>query len=256
MTNPDFGRAAKDYARHRGGFPPEFFDSLDEIAIDVEGARIVDLGTGAGTLARGFARRGAEVIAIDISEDLMREARRLDRESGVGVEYVTAPAEETGLPAGEFDIVAAGQCWWWFDPGAALAEATRLLKPGGALLLASWDWIPQPGNVVDLTERLIESHNPDWLKGGGNGLHPEFIVDLQGGGFEAVTQLTFPLDDTYTHESWRGRVRASAGVAASLSQDRVDVFDQELAALLAERFPGDPIAIPHRVFAAAGRKPI
>jgi len=99
MTAPGFGRAAHDYARHRGGFPPEFFDSLTEIDIDVRGARIVDLGTGAGALARGFARRGAEVIALDISEDLMREARRLDRESGVGVEYVTAPAEDTGSPS-------------------------------------------------------------------------------------------------------------------------------------------------------------
>jgi SAM-dependent methyltransferase len=256
MTNPDFGQTAHDYARHRGGFPPEFFDSLNEIAIDPKEARVVDLGTGTGTLARGFATRGSEVTAVDISENMMREAKRLDEETGVQVQYVNASAEETGLPDGEFDIIAAGQCWWWFDADATLAEAARLLKPGGALLLASWDWIPLPGNVVDRTERLIESHNPEWLRGGGNGLHPEFIVDLQSGGFESVTQLTFPIDDMYTHESWRGRIRASAGIAASMTSDRVDAFDKALASLLVERFPGDPIAIPHRVFAVAGRKPI
>ncbi|MFP6595426.1 MAG: class I SAM-dependent methyltransferase [Dehalococcoidia bacterium] len=252
MTNPDFGLTADDYARHRAGFPREFFDSLNEITVDVKGARIIDLGTGVGTLARGFAERGAEVTAVDISEDLMREARRLDDEAGITVEYVTASAEDTGLPGGQFDIVAAGQCWWWFDADATLAEAARLLRPGGALLLASWDWVPQLGNVVDLTERLIELHNSDWLKGGGNGLHPEFIVDLQAGGFEGVTQLTFSMDVSYSHEAWRGRIRASAGVTASLPAERVDAFDQELAALLKERFPEDPIDIPHRVFAAVG----
>lgn len=253
MTNPDFGRTAHDYARHRAGFPAEFFDSLDEIPIVLSEARIVDLGTGVGTLARGFAKHGALVTAVDISEDLMREACRLDDESGVDVKYVTASAENTGLPGGEFDIVAAGQSWWWFDADAALAEAKRLLKPGGGLLLASFDWIGQPGNVADLTERLIEAHNPDWQMGGGNGHHPEFIVDLQRGGFDEVTQLTFPLDVSYSHEAWRGRIRASAGIAASLPHERVDAFDQEFAALLKERFPEDPIAIPHRVFATVGR---
>jgi SAM-dependent methyltransferase len=256
MTNPDFGQTAHDYARHRAGFPPEFFDTLDEIPIVLNEARIVDLGTGAGTLARGFAKRGGRVTAVDISEDLMYEARRLDDESGVTVKYVTASAENTGLPGGEFDIVAAGQCWWWFDADAALAEASRLLKPGGALLLASFDWIGQYGNVVDLTERLIEAHNPDWQMAGGNGHHPEFIVDLQRGGFDEVTQLTFPLDVSYSHEAWRGRIRASAGVAASLPEERVEAFDQELASLLKERFPEDPIDIPHRVFAAVGRRSV
>ena len=255
MTNPDFGQTAHDYARHRGGFPPEFFDSLNEIAIDPKGARIVDLGTGTGTIARGFATRNGQVTGVDISDDLMREARRLDGEAGVTVEYVRASAEETGLATDGFDIVVAGQCWWWFDADAALAEATRLLRPGGALLLASWDWIPQPGNVVDLTERLIESHNPEWLRGGGNGLHPEFIVDLQPGGFEPVSQLTFPMDDLYTHASWRGRVRASAGIAATLPSAQVEAFDNELATMLKDRFPDDPLAIPHRVFAAVGRTP-
>lgn len=255
MTNPDFGQTAEDYARHRAGFPAEFFDSLDEIAVDPKEARVLDIGTGVGTIARGFATRGAAVTAVDVSEDLMREARRLDGEAGVEVEYVTASAEDTGLPGGEFDVVAAGQCWWWFDADTALVEAARLLRPGGALLIASFDWIGQPGNVVDMTERLIESHNPKWQMGGGNGLHPEFIVDLQRGGFENVAQLTFPLDVSYTHEDWRGRVRASAGVAASLDEDGVRAFDEELADRLASDFPATPMPIPHRVFAAVGRTP-
>jgi hypothetical protein len=75
-------------------------------------------------------------------------------------------------------------------------------------------------------------------------------ADVYGAGEPAIV---FPLDVSYTHEAWRGRIRASAEVAASLPAEQVEAFDQELAALLRERFPQDPIDIPHRVFAAVGR---
>jgi hypothetical protein len=81
-------------------------------------------------------------------------------------------------------------------------------------------------------------------------------ADVYGAGEPGVgpkPAIVFPLDVSYTHEAWRGRIRASAEVAASLPAEQVEAFDQELAALLRERFPQDPIDIPHRVVAAVGR---
>ncbi|MEE8144137.1 MAG: methyltransferase domain-containing protein, partial [Kiloniellales bacterium] len=78
----DFGRTAEDYGRHRAGFPDALFDRLGAFGLNGPGLRVVDLGTGTGSLARGFARRGAEVVGLDPSRDLMAEARRLDGEAG------------------------------------------------------------------------------------------------------------------------------------------------------------------------------
>lgn len=50
--NPDFGRTADDYARHRAGFPDSLFKRLSELGIGLEGQDVVDLGTGTGTLGR------------------------------------------------------------------------------------------------------------------------------------------------------------------------------------------------------------
>lgn len=46
----DFGRTAEDYARHRQGFPPRFFEILEARGVVHPDDRVVDLGTGTGTL--------------------------------------------------------------------------------------------------------------------------------------------------------------------------------------------------------------
>ena len=66
--------------------------------------------------------------------------------------------------------------------------------------------------------------------------------------------VSFETDVPYTHEAWRGRIRASAGMAASLLPEKVAAFDAEHAALLARDFPADPLAVPHRCWAVWGRK--
>jgi SAM-dependent methyltransferase len=164
-----------------------------------------------------------------------------------------ASAEETGLASGTADVVAAGQCWHWFDRRRAAREARRLLRPDGAIVIAHFDWIPLGRNVVRATEKLIEAHNPGWKFGGGHGIHPWWLRDLAEARFRAIETFSYDVEVAYTHEAWRGRIRASAGVGASLPPEHVAAFDRELAALLAERFPDDPLSVPHRVFAVVAR---
>ncbi|MCH7943759.1 MAG: methyltransferase domain-containing protein [Proteobacteria bacterium] len=234
----DFGKTASDYGAYRAGFPEALYDRLAKFGIGKTGQRLLDLGTG-----------------LDPSDALLSEARRLDSEAGVVSDYVTARAEHTGLPDHAFDVVAAGQCWHWFDRAAAAAEVRRLLAPGGALVIAHFDWIPLPGNLTEATERLIEAHNPDWTMGGGAGLPREWLADVAMAGFRRIETFSFDEHTPYSHQAWRGRIRASAGVGASLSPDAVERFDDALAELLAERFPEDPLAVLHRCFALICRAP-
>lgn len=254
-ANVDFGRAAGDYARHRAGFPPALFDRFVALGLVRPGTLALDLGTGTGTVARGLALRGAKVTALDPSTALIDQARTLDAEAGVTVAYVEGKAEATGLAADAYDLVIAGQCWHWFDRPAALAEAHRLLRPGGVLAMAHFDWLSLPGNMVAATEKLIVAYNPDWEMGGGAGIYPRWYTDLRAGGFADVQGFSFDTDAIYSHEAWRGRIRASAGVAASLDAAQVARFDAELAAMLVERFPADPMAVPHCVSAVWGTQP-
>lgn len=72
-------------------------------------------------------------------------------------------------------------------------------------------------------------------------------------GFHDIETFSFGIQVPYSHEAWRGRIRASAGVAASLSPEQVLHFDAELQSLLQEHFPVDPLSVPHRVFAVISR---
>ncbi|EYF06443.1 class I SAM-dependent methyltransferase [Chondromyces apiculatus] len=256
----DFDRTAQDYARHRVGFPPSLYARLADHGVGLLGQEILDLGTGTGDLARGLARRGCSVTGVDIAPALLAAAAQLDEAAAVAVRYVEARVEALPLPAGSVDVVTAGQCWHWFDRPAALVGARRVLRPGGALVLATFDWLPLPGNVVEATEALIEHFNPTQQKphvrfGHAAGIYPRWAQDLDEGGFLQVETFSYDHPVLYTHEGWRGRIRASQGVGASLPPDEVARFDAEHAALLRDRFPGDPLSIPHRVFVALGRMP-
>ncbi len=256
MRGVDFGNTASDYARHRAGFPDSFFAKLEQHEVSIRGARAVDLGTGTGTVARELAVRGAgRVVGVDPAEAITREAQNLDRTAGVRVEYVNSTAESTGLPSRSFDLVVAGQCWWWFESASAVNEAFRILKPGGHLVIASLDWLPLPDSVPAATEHLIRQANPSWTLYGGNGRHPGWIDEVKQGGFANVRSFEYDIAIPYTAESWRGRIRASAGIGASLAPTDVEEFDRAHARLLADRFPGDLLQIPHRIYAVMALAP-
>lgn len=267
--NVNFGLTADDYAKHRVGFPDAFFDRVYADGFVKPGASLLDLGTGTGTLARGFALRGCRVTGLDPSVQMLEQAKATDKQAGVEVAYHIAKAEETGMPDASFDVVTAGQCWHWFDRPKAAQEVKRILKPGGTIIIAHFDWLPLTGNVVELTEQLIIKYNPAWNFGGRAGMYPQWLRDLGEAGFADIRSFSFDMDMPYSIEAWRGRIRASAGVGASLPVEDVARFDAELKQRLeawnqssagsarVEQGRNEAVLfIPHRVFAVSAYKPV
>jgi SAM-dependent methyltransferase len=251
----DFGRTADDYTRHRAGFPDAFFERIFQDGTVRAGQDVLDLGTGTGTVARGLALRGCTVTALDHSAPLLAQAAQLDRAAGVQVKQVRARVENAGFAPASFDLVSAGQCWHWFERARTAALVRRWLRPGGHLLIAHFDWLPLNGNLVQDTERLILACNPAWTLHSGSGLYPAWLKDVAEAGFTDLRTWSFDLDIPYSHEAWRGRIRASAAIGAVLDAAKVRHFDAELTAMLASRHPHEPLAVPHRVWALSAVAP-
>jgi SAM-dependent methyltransferase len=107
---------------------------------------VVDLGAGTGLSAVIWAGTSRQVTAVEPSAAMRRLAERRIAEDTAGsatrFTVLAATAEDTGLPDGCADVVTASQAMHWFDPGRALPEIARLLRPGGVLAAYDCDWPP------------------------------------------------------------------------------------------------------------------
>jgi len=253
----NFGRRSDDYAEHRPGLPDSFFDRLER-HLPLNGATVLDLGTGPGLTALAMARRGARVTGVDISPQQIDAARRCACEQGLDerTEFLVRPAEKTGLPDESFDLVTASQCWVWFDHDAALREVDRVLRSGCILVVAHYCYLAKLSRVAARTEALVLEHNPGWTMAGCDGVFPKHIDGLQKLGSRLVEQFCYDHLRPFTHASWRGRMRTCNGVGSGvLTDEQVAAFDAALAELLRRDFPDEPLLIEHRVWAVVVRRP-
>jgi SAM-dependent methyltransferase len=102
---------------------------------DVEGKDVVELGCGTAYFGAWLARRGARVVGVDVTPAQLETARRMEAEFELGLEFVEANAEETGLPDASFDLVLSEYgASIWCDPAKWIPEAARLLRDDGLLV--------------------------------------------------------------------------------------------------------------------------
>jgi len=104
----------------------------------VKGKRILDLGCGEGYNTRLLAERGAEVVGIDVSQELIELARVKEKEEPLGIEYHVADAAWLSMLKDEsFDIVVAFMSLMDIpDLEGAVHEVNRVLKRGGRFLFS------------------------------------------------------------------------------------------------------------------------
>lgn len=107
-----------------------------ELAGALEGKQVLDVGTGDGTYALEAARRGAKVTGIDLDPAMLAAARVRARSAGVAITFHEASAETLPFDDGSFDVVFAVTVLCFVsDADAAAREMTRVLAPGGRLVL-------------------------------------------------------------------------------------------------------------------------
>lgn len=120
-------------------FDPIHLFLLGEMG-DVSGLDVLDLGFGTGDMLRKLAAAGASRLAgIDPSEGMLEVARGLC-DGYDNIELHPGSAESLPFGDSEFDVVTSCIAFHHFpDPGGALAEAARVLRPGGRLFICDLD---------------------------------------------------------------------------------------------------------------------
>lgn len=102
---------------------------------DVAGLDVVELGCGTAFCSARLARLGARVVGVDPTPAQLATARRMQALTGIEFPLVEAPAEAVPLPDSSFDLAFSDYgAPLWADPQKWIAEAARLLRPGGRLV--------------------------------------------------------------------------------------------------------------------------
>ena len=97
------------------------------------GMNVLEYGCGTGLFSRQLATSGAHLISIDLSPDLIAEAKKV---STANITYVVGDIELLDYSADSFDAVVGSSVLHHVDFTKALMEAYRVLKPGGRVAFA------------------------------------------------------------------------------------------------------------------------
>jgi ubiquinone/menaquinone biosynthesis C-methylase UbiE len=229
-----FAGTAEYYARYRLRFPAAVLDIIAaRFGLDGTG-RLLDLGTGPGQLAIPLAGHFAEVVAIDVSAEMIVEGQRQAERAGVtNIHWLTGRAEETSPDVGLFRLVTIGNAFHWMDQPTMLRRLEELVAPGGAVAMfgmggSHWDvpepwsqavvaviqrWLGQERRAGQRVARIEERRFEDWLA-------ESTFTRLEIG--------SYTFDHTWTLDEVIGELYSTSYANPTVLGDRLPAFETEL----------------------------
>jgi SAM-dependent methyltransferase len=149
-----WGAKAGDYDAFAGQITIGAVDPLLDASSVGAGTRVLDVASGPGYVAAGAAARGAQAIGVDFAANMVAEARRRFPE----IDFREGDAENLAFDAGSFDAVTCGFGLLHIaDPDKAIAEACRVLRPGGRCAFTVWMG-PDRHDFFAIVLKAIEDH--------------------------------------------------------------------------------------------------
>ena len=132
-----FASTASLYEHLRPPYPPEFFRSVAQKLGLSKRYALIDLGTGPGLLALGFAPYVGRIVGVDPEPAMLEAARRAAVSAGRDLTLIEGKAETLAPDIGSFDVVTIGRALHWMDREPTLALLDRLVARDGAILICA-----------------------------------------------------------------------------------------------------------------------
>jgi cyclopropane fatty-acyl-phospholipid synthase-like methyltransferase len=125
------------YEELRTPYPPAFFREVAQrLALGKQHA-LIDLGTGPGLLALGFAPYVGRIVGVDPEPAMLAAANKAAARASQAFTLIPGKAEDLPDDVGRFDVVTIGRALHWMDREATLARLERLVAPAGVILVCA-----------------------------------------------------------------------------------------------------------------------
>lgn len=249
MEKVDFGQVANSYARSREDIPIALMESLQLRNFIFEGKKVADIGCGTGALTRKIAMRRADIVGVEPSENLLEQAKILNKVKNFMIPYLKGSAENTGLLDSQYDIVTVMRAWHWFDREKAIREMKRILKKNGTMIVIDSGFL-SGAPVVETTYKVLHTFVDSGLKPAGskaesrqriNGFPVEWFAEWQAAGLEVRDFYKLKYSVEFTKNEWVERVESISWLAG-LDEARRKLALNELSSSLKEE---ESFTIPH-----------
>lgn len=206
------------------------------------GQRVLDVGCGTGVAAVTAAKLGARVTGLDLTPELLVEARENARIAMVEIEWHEGDAEKLPFDANTFDLVIS-QFGHMFAPRpeVAIGEMLRVLKPGGTIAFSTWPPELFVGRMFALVGSYLPppppgvSPPPQW--GDPNIIRQRLGSAVRDIVFDRATMLVPALSPQHSRhmmERTAGPVLKLVEKLSASAPERLAAFRREYEALVAE----------------------
>jgi SAM-dependent methyltransferase len=132
-----FATTAELYKQYRPPYSAEFFQAVAQRLTLSRQHALIDLGTGPGLLALGFAPYAGRVVGVDPEPEMLAAARAAAARADADVTFVEGRAEDLADNIGSFDVVTIGRALHWMDHNALGPLFARLVARHGAIVVCA-----------------------------------------------------------------------------------------------------------------------
>jgi ubiquinone/menaquinone biosynthesis C-methylase UbiE len=246
LVKEQFGQAAASYAVSKVHAQGASLARLVEVIAPQPHWRVLDIATGAGHTAFAFAPHVAQVVATDITPEMLTTTARLAQEKGLtNLVVQEADAEALPFPDGEFDLVTCRIAPHHFlDVDRFVRESARVLRTGGILAVVD-NIVPggdeataagaagrAAGDYINAFEKLRDPSHARCLS------LEEWVSQFQQAGLTVLHQETQP--KAIELIDWAGRMKSGAAQIPAL-RDRLLNAPPAVAAFLQPTAVGDDV---------------
>jgi SAM-dependent methyltransferase len=216
------------YEELRPPYPPSFFREVAQRLAFGKQHALIDLGTGPGLLALGFAPYVGRIVGVDPEPAMLDAAKQAAERASQAFSLIVGKTEDLPDEVGRFDVVTIGRALHWMDREATLKRLERLVAPDGVILIcASFSAMNGQNPWLDdyHSARRAWSEQSLWSEASGAGrTHRDLAGFFQGTRFHTAEMIRVETRHEISVRDLARRVLTFSSSSPDVVGDRVEAM--------------------------------